>query len=737
MAFTKKRTMLQIFPPSLRDIWDKWELRFVVLSSLIFQITLVLLGNKRKHRTSTWLRITLWFSYLLADWLATISLGVLSNKVGDSTEGDFVEPKYVIISLWAPLLLIHLGGSDTMTAYSMEDNELWGRRFLSFIVQIVVALYIFLRVWTDNDLNVLAIPIFVAGIVKMGERIWVLWSASSQQFKESLFPDPDPGPNYARYMETYIAASHEGFLVDVQGLETPSIGDDHTHAAAEANIIPLPQTDTHGPDEIVKIAHNFLKTFKPLFADLILSFQDVLESRLSLQNGIGEEVFQVMEVELGFMYDLFYTKAAVTYSFMGSFLRLVTISCNVSVLCGFFSIQKNQYPKVDVFVTYVLLLGAITLEIYSVISLYILSPDWTMLWLSGHKNKVTSHMMRALKKVKNKRWSSSIGQFNLISFCLKAKEQRCSIVQKLWCFMFGKGFRKKVGKCSLVRMIIDIYQSYQKYKCTDIKIVNDDLKNIIFEHFINKIKEVNMTEEVKDEEKVADEIKRFCYHRGNKVLERFKCSAQLGWSFEGEFDQSILLWHIATDLCYNCVSGEGADTNSGQNFREASKLLSEYMLFLLVMRPSMLPNGIGEIRFQDTCAEATEFVKDRKSIKRKKEAFEMLLIVSSESENVHPSQVKGDRSKSILFDACRLAMRLTKLRNEDEGETKRMWELITQVWVEMLGYAASHCQGIHHAQQLRHGGELLTHVCLLMAHLGITDQFQISKGHARKKLIRK
>ncbi|TKY64268.1 DUF594 family protein [Spatholobus suberectus] len=67
-----------------------------------------------------------------------------------------------------------------------------------------------------------------------------------------------------------------------------------------------------------------------------------------------------------------------------------------------------------------------------------------------------------------------------------------------------------------------------------------------------------------------------------------------------------------------------------------------------------------------------------------------------------------------------------------------MWELITQVWVEMLGYAAaSHCQGIHHAQQLRHGGELLTHVCLLMAHLGITDQFQISKGYARKKLIRK
>ncbi|RDX94609.1 hypothetical protein CR513_22987, partial [Mucuna pruriens] len=687
---------MQIFPASWHNLWDKWELRFMVLLSLTFQSILVLLGNKRKHCTSTCLRITLWFAYLLADSLAAISLGVLSNKVGQSNEADFVEPKYVIISLWAPLLLLHLGGSDTITAYSMEDNELWSRRFLSFCVQLVLALYIFLRAWTDTDLNILAIPIFIAGIIKMGERIWVLWSASSQQFKESLFPEPDPGPNYARYMEAYIAASHEGFMVDVQGLETPSVGDDHTHAAAEANIIPLPHTDTHGP-EIVKIAHKFLKTFKPLFADLILSFHDVLESRLSLQNGNGKKVFQVMEVELGFMYDLFYTKADVTYSFMGSFLRLVTLSCSVSVLCGFFVIEKNQYPKVDVFVTYVLVLGAITLEICSVISLYILSPDWTMLWLSRHTNKVTSHMMRTLKKVvKNKRWSCSIGQFNLISFCLKAKKQRCSIIHK-----YGKGFKMKVAKCCLVRMIIGIYQSYQKYKCSDIKSVDGDLKEIIFEHFIDKIKEVNMAEEVKDEEKMADEIKRFCYHRGDKVLKRFKYSTQLGWSVKGEFDQSILLWHIATDLCYNCVSGEDVD-NEGPNFREASKLFSEYMLYLLVMRPSMLPNGIGEIRFQDTCAEATEFIKDRKSIKRKKEACQMLLKVSSESENVLPSHVKGDRSK--------LAMRIKKLRNEEEWETKAMWELISQVWVEMLGYAASHCQGIHHAQQLRHGGELLTHV---------------------------
>ena len=32
------------------------------------------------------------------------------------------------------------------------------------------------------------------------------------------------------------------------------------------------------------------------------------------------------------------------------------------------------------------------------------------------------------------------------------------------------------------------------------------------------------------------------------------------------------------------------------------------------------------------------------------------------------------------------------------------------------------------------GGELLTHVWLLMAHFGITEHFRTSQGHARARL---
>ncbi|KAG2283004.1 hypothetical protein Bca52824_054224 [Brassica carinata] len=94
--------------------------------------------------------------------------------------------------------------------------------------------------------------------------------------------------------------------------------------------------------------------------------------------------------------------------------------------------------------------------------------------------------------------------------------------------------------------------------------------------------------------------------------------------------------------------------------------------------------------------------------------------------------VKGDRSKSVLFDASRLAKDLRQL---EERYGKDKWEILSKVWVELLCYAACHCDSTAHVEQLSRGGELINFVWLLMAHFGLTDQFQINKGDARAKLI--
>ena len=54
---------------------------------------------------------------------------------------------------------------------------------------------------------------------------------------------------------------------------------------------------------------------------------------------------------------------------------------------------------------------------------------------------------------------------------------------------------------------------------------------------------------------------------------------------------------------------------------------------------------------------------------------------------LEPIKVKGDKSKSVLFEACRLAKILKSL----EMEAGEKWKMVSEVWVEMLCYAASHC----------------------------------------------
>ncbi|CAL5387131.1 unnamed protein product [Camellia sinensis] len=48
----------------LEEMWKEWELRGMILLSLTTQIVLVLLGNRRKYVSGTWIRIMVWLAYL-------------------------------------------------------------------------------------------------------------------------------------------------------------------------------------------------------------------------------------------------------------------------------------------------------------------------------------------------------------------------------------------------------------------------------------------------------------------------------------------------------------------------------------------------------------------------------------------------------------------------------------------------------------------------------------------------
>ncbi|AED95257.1 unnamed protein product [Arabidopsis thaliana] len=212
----------------------------------------------------------------------------------------------------------------------------------------------------------------------------------------------------------------------------------------------------------------------------------------------------------------------------------------------------------------------------------------------------------------------------------------------------------------------------------------------------------------------------------------------LRYVMEMDYDQSLLVWHIATELLYQTKKG----TKANHSAREFSKILSDYMMYLLMMQPTLMSAvvGIGKIRFRDTCEEAQRFFDRRhimgisaKKAPDAKEASVAILSVAVPAK-AEPIDVKGDRSKSVLFDGAMLAKELKGLRKNKEDDSE-MWKIMSQVWVELLSYAATKCGAIEHAAQLSKGGELISFVWLLMAHFGLGDQFQINQGDARAKLI--
>ncbi|XP_055960558.1 uncharacterized protein LOC126656745 [Mercurialis annua] len=518
LIFIDNRRLAEIFPTSLRDLWNDWELRVAVVVSLSMQIFLIALGSRRKYVARDWLTVLIWTVYLSADGIVNLSFGVLSNMESTDEKG-LVDPQYMIMAFWAPLLLLHLGGLDTITAYSLEDNELWMRQLLGLVVKFVGAFYVFIKSWTGSLINLIVIPMFVIAIMKCGERTWALRFASSDQFRKSMLPRPDPEHSYAKFMDDYTSKKAEGYNVSLEPvIEEASVVLDHTYKAVGNTV--------HLDIVILHDAAYLFSTFKRLFADLILSFQDLESSRSFFQDAqtSWENAFKVIEIELGFMYDFLYTKATVTHTYVGSFLRIISLSSTILVASFFAIIDKNSFSRTDKSITFVLLVSAIALQAYEIVLL--LSSDRIVLWLSRHKNLLLGHTNQTISCIQswlqschvmpagNKRWSNCMAKYNLISNCLKDKPIKFSGFLKFLC----------------------IYEMVEKNQYKVVGTVSPELKRMIFEQLLPKSRNpLDIT---------------ISKQRGSHVLKDMGCFDKIEWSVESEFDQSILLWHIATDLCY-------------------------------------------------------------------------------------------------------------------------------------------------------------------------------------------
>ncbi|KAJ6921673.1 hypothetical protein NC652_015566 [Populus alba x Populus x berolinensis] len=593
-------------------------LRILMILSLFLQTILAIFGDRRKYATGFWLRFVVWLAYMSADWVATLSLGILVRSQTNSANPNMIP------AFWAPILLLHLGGPETITAYSLADNELWLRRLLELVIQAGVASYVLFKLWSKDTIIFVAIPIFVSGIIKYGERIWAFRLATLDDFSIT---------------REYISSS--------------------SRSAYEVRI--------------VREARLLFKAFQKLSTKfLVFDFDQTKSTYELVSKKTAEEAFQLIEIEMGFLYDRLYSKVT-EISWLRVILHSITCLSSISALVVFsiMTTRKNIYSKKDTMISYLLLVGAVLLDCYSITVL--LLSDWAVIWFTS--SKVVGDFLYG----KRKRWSRSMGQHSLTS----AQSNKPLNERRKQYFAGEWNIHNRVD-------------------------VDEVLKELIFI-------------------KVLDKRSRYLLEeRGNNALQRYECFDKLGWSVtDVEFSQSLLIWHVATRVCYIDDSRNNGFAKE-RNCVVSSRSLSDYMLYLLVYRPTMLAIELSGTGYAETTTHLGRLL--RGNTLDELDALFLEELLPDPPAMLNKIKRTDEGGMSALLDGCVLAMSLQTL---DGCRNEKKWEMISEVWVEMLMYAASHCGWKEHADALARGGELLTHVCLLMSHLGLSKpcRTEVSKQY--------
>ncbi|CAD5167381.1 unnamed protein product [Musa acuminata subsp. malaccensis] len=494
---------MKIVPTKIRKLWSADEIRILVLLSLGFQIVLIVVSLFRKRCQNRLLSFILWTSYLGADYVAALALG---NLLNDETEASEQNINGDLTAFWAPFLLLHLGGPDTITSYSLEDNELWLRHFLGLVLEVSVAILVFLESLPSPHLWKVAIVVFIAGILKYAERTLALWSASMDQLRESMISDPDPGPNYVKFMQEYHSRVTAGLNADIKTEKEPRP--------------PLPKdtTEKRTDKEIIFGAYRFFPTIKRLTVDLMLSFQDRIESQTFFLTLEATRAFFMVDVELSLLHDILHTKAVHVHTLGGRLVRALSLSLVVLAFVLFHRSGRHNFSEADIIITYILLLAAVGLE--AIAAVLLVFSDWTIVALQD-SGKLERPFIARLKKIirflkldlaivkfrGGTRWSNSMRQCNLLCICLRDYEQ--TVFTRILHFLGLK----------------ELWDSYWHVEDT---IVGDQQKTLIFEELKKK---------TYGAEGESTEYKRLRACKGEWVL-REKGYTDFDWSMNKEFDES-------------------------------------------------------------------------------------------------------------------------------------------------------------------------------------------------------
>uniref|UniRef100_A0A0D3FT31 DUF4220 domain-containing protein n=1 Tax=Oryza barthii TaxID=65489 RepID=A0A0D3FT31_9ORYZ len=659
----------------VQQLWNEWEIQCLVIVSFLLQAFLLFATGFRKRHRSRVLRGLLWLAYLSADSVAVFLLGRLTLQTGD--------PRHQLTIFWAPFLLLHLGGQETISAFSMEDSALWKRHVLNLLTQSTLAIYVVAKQWRgDRRLLPPMLLIFVCGIGKYAERAWYLRRAGSRA----------PG---SRSIAGHVTGARREFEREVFWYYD------------KLNCIFVENLQLHF-ELVLELATRGFQLSLDFLMDVIpakslrpeTDWNEGLVARIKSSEKRADLVYKLAEVHLSLIYDYLYTK-------FGGFLGTVLLHCVLlllrpaifvltSIAVSLFVVAQvdqegtptHNYYGTDVTISYILLAGAVALEMSSIF-MWFKSSYWPYMTISYLKHRdrfrtlrtLLLFTVRLLGRQNKMEWSGMLAQYNMINTCNR-ENQAGSLEKMVRSIGIDRDYTTHVLVSPEVKnVLLD--------QLLDIATTSGTPQDLDFGNFHGQWARNGF--DLSSEDEAAGQPRS---SGGSAAQDALRISAIQHL----DFVSSAILWHFVTEICL--LAGDEEVASGISMLRRSSEELSNYIIYLIVKCNVMLGSDghyVVKVARRDVKLFLGMVISRREFVQK----------VRDGDPNVNLKEFPA------LDRAHRVSSELFKMNAHDR------WRLISLVCVEMICYVAQNCGAGFHAKHLSTGGEFVTHVKMLLFIIGL------------------
>nr|CAD1830986.1 unnamed protein product [Ananas comosus var. bracteatus] len=426
----------------------------------------------------------------------------------------------------------------------------------------------------------------------------------------------------------------------------------------------------------------------------------------------AERVFRVVEDELSFLSDYYFSTIRVTLPNLWFFLLNCVVTLVILFFCCIMFISvivwrnillfdqqddSTEVPNTYELIITILLIATLFLLEFAEAVTYVLS-DWVMVSLLCTYAKKPSWRRSA-----SVRWAFST--LRRVKTCLKRpdlKFNQHSVIEP-------RGRTLRIFSQLVLRRRFLYVQSML-------------LKPMLYRPFLG-VRSTPVPTEVKAAiaKYLVDSEGRGPVPRiGESVLRRNGAAAEelLQACKSDGAAETVIVWHIATCL-YEMKHPQSpwlspspspsppqqpqqSDEHDTQANHRIAKTLSRYCAYLLALSPELLPD--------DAATTATAYKAAVKEIQdvilkghdRKADDFERVI-----------------RMRKANGTAAERGAELGHQLVEAVGNEQLVWKVLAELWTEIVVYVAPSDNVKSHAQALAHGGEFITHVWALLTHGGI------------------